>query len=103
MKLEPLRKVWTDCSPLERALLGVMGAMGHREVAARPEVSFDLDLVSCAQDLPALCDRLAQAYGFTEEPYNGFLINKPSEPQFQAIIDSVLDAFVEERTLRLRA
>ena len=34
---------------LERALLGVMGAMGHREIAASPEVSFDLDLVNCGQ------------------------------------------------------
>jgi ATPase family associated with various cellular activities (AAA) len=46
---------------MEPRALGVMGAMGHREAAASPEVAFDLDLANCAQDLPALCDRLAQS------------------------------------------
>ncbi len=49
-----------DERALKRALRGVMGAMGHQEVSLRPDVEFDLDLVNCAQDLPTLCDRLAQ-------------------------------------------
>jgi SpoVK/Ycf46/Vps4 family AAA+-type ATPase len=45
---------------LERALRGVNAAMGQREHPPQPEVSFDLDLVRCAQDLRALCDQLAK-------------------------------------------
>jgi SpoVK/Ycf46/Vps4 family AAA+-type ATPase len=49
-----------DEPALKRALRGVMGAMGHHEVVLRQAVEFDIDLVNCAQDLPTLCERLAQ-------------------------------------------
>jgi transitional endoplasmic reticulum ATPase len=49
-----------DEPALKRALRGVMGAMGHHEMPWRREETFDSDLVNCAQDLPTLCERLAQ-------------------------------------------
>jgi transitional endoplasmic reticulum ATPase len=49
-----------DEPALKRALRGVMGAMGYREVSPGRNVDFDIDLVNCAQDLATLCERLAQ-------------------------------------------
>jgi SpoVK/Ycf46/Vps4 family AAA+-type ATPase len=49
-----------DAQALEHALRGIMGAMGHYPAPRVPTIDFDLDLVDCAQSLPALCERLAR-------------------------------------------